>query len=100
MFMGRVITLFMLRWRRRIVRSLDTLSKADKTGKKVIEAGWGQRFSLAGSAAFRNLTLGRVARVPTEYMFVYAPRDEEEIQIVMGIVKAGLQYGTGLSDVG
>ncbi|KAL4931782.1 uncharacterized protein BDV17DRAFT_288366 [Aspergillus undulatus] len=67
--------------------------------KRVINAGWGQRFSLAGSSIFKTMTFGRMAAIPTEYVFVYAPRDEEEIKIVMGIVKASVQYMTGRDDV-
>ncbi|OJI99477.1 hypothetical protein ASPVEDRAFT_123327 [Aspergillus versicolor CBS 583.65] len=74
-----------------------TLAPADC--KRVIESGWGQRFPLAGSSVFRNVTFGRVSTIPTEYVLIYAPRDEEEIEVVIGILKAGVQYVTGLSDV-
>ncbi|KAL4807463.1 hypothetical protein BDV18DRAFT_151496 [Aspergillus unguis] len=67
--------------------------------KKVIEAGWGERFPLAGSRVVRNITLGKIGVLPTEYVFVYAPRNDEEIAIVMEIVKASVQYVTGMSDV-
>jgi hypothetical protein len=34
-----------------------------------------------------------------EYILIYAPRTEEEIGVVMGIVKASVQYVTGERDV-
>ncbi|KAL2826711.1 hypothetical protein BDW59DRAFT_171786 [Aspergillus cavernicola] len=74
-----------------------TLAPADC--KRVIEAGWGQRFPLSGSTVFRNLSFGRMSVLPLEYVLIYAPRDEEEIRIVMGIIKASVRYVTGLGDV-
>ncbi|KAL3456737.1 hypothetical protein BJX64DRAFT_281146 [Aspergillus heterothallicus] len=74
-----------------------TLSPAD--AKRVLESGWGQRFTLAGSSAFKNLTFGRMSALPLEYVFVYAPRDEGEIEIVMSIVKASVEYVAGVKDV-
>ncbi|KAL4865161.1 hypothetical protein BDV12DRAFT_175117 [Aspergillus spectabilis] len=74
-----------------------TLAPADC--KRVIEAGWGQRFPLSGSNLFKNLTFGRLPAIPQEYIFVYAPRAEVEIQIVMQIIKASVQYVTESSDV-
>ncbi|KAL3474057.1 hypothetical protein BJX99DRAFT_186484 [Aspergillus californicus] len=67
--------------------------------KRVIEAGWGQRFPLAGSTFLRNLSFGRLGVLPEEYVLVYAPRTEEEIQIVIGILAAGVKYVAGSSDV-
>ncbi|CEL08648.1 hypothetical protein ASPCAL11795 [Aspergillus calidoustus] len=74
-----------------------TLAPADC--KRVIESGWGQRFPLAGTSLFRNLTFGRLPTIPLEYILVYAPRTEEEIRTVMTIVKASVQYVTGEKDV-
>ncbi|KAL4948054.1 hypothetical protein BDW69DRAFT_189626 [Aspergillus filifer] len=74
-----------------------TLSPADC--KKVIERGWGQRFPLAGSSIFKKMSFGRMAHIPEEYIFIYAPRDEEEIEIVMRIMQASVRYVTGLEDV-
>jgi hypothetical protein len=114
MSMGRAIILSMLRWRRRIVSTQPSypptppephpeskLGKANlgRTGKRVIESGWGQRFPLAGTSLFRNLTFGRLPTIPLEYILVYAPRTEEEIRTVMTIVKASVQYVTGEKDV-
>ncbi|KAL3496112.1 hypothetical protein BJX62DRAFT_232621 [Aspergillus germanicus] len=74
-----------------------TLAPADC--KRVIESGWGQRFPLAGTSLFRNLTFGRLPVIPMEYILVYAPRSKEEIGAVMGIIKASVQYVTGERDV-
>ncbi|KAL4791088.1 hypothetical protein BDV19DRAFT_371195 [Aspergillus venezuelensis] len=74
-----------------------TLSPADC--KKVIELGWAQRFPFAGSTIFKNITFGRLAVIPEEYLFVYAPRDEEEIEIVMRIMQASVRYVAGVEDV-
>ncbi|KAL3435082.1 hypothetical protein BDV09DRAFT_168533 [Aspergillus tetrazonus] len=74
-----------------------TLSPADC--KRVIDAGWGQRFPLAGSSILRNVTFGRLGILPIEYLFIYAPRNEEEIAVVMRIIKASVQYVTGARDV-
>lgn len=41
--------------------------------RAVIQAGWGERHPLAGVAL-----LG----IPTNYLMVYAPRDEEELGVV------------------
>ncbi|KAL2824574.1 hypothetical protein BJY01DRAFT_164658 [Aspergillus pseudoustus] len=74
-----------------------TLSPADS--KRVLESGWGQRFTLAGSSVFKNLSFGKMSALPSEYILIYAPRNEEEIEVVMGIVKASVRYVTGSSDV-
>jgi hypothetical protein len=34
-----------------------------------------------------------------EYILIYAPRSEEEISVVMRIVKASVRYVTGEKDV-
>ncbi|KDQ58436.1 hypothetical protein JAAARDRAFT_154908, partial [Jaapia argillacea MUCL 33604] len=64
--------------------------------KKVIASGWGQRHPLDGVRASK-LVLGWW--VPKEYVLVYAPRNEEEVQIVVQIVKAAVGYMTGRYDV-
>ncbi|RDW79325.1 uncharacterized protein DSM5745_06177 [Aspergillus mulundensis] len=73
-----------------------TLAPADC--KRVIDAGWGQRFPLAGSSLLRNVTFGRLGSLPEEFVFVYAPRDEGEIEVVMGIVRAGVKYVAGVEE--
>ncbi|KAK3314053.1 hypothetical protein B0H66DRAFT_607298 [Apodospora peruviana] len=51
-------------------------------GRKVIEAGWGQRFPLLF--------------VRSGWTMVYAPRTEEEMDVVEMIVKAGVAWVTGV----
>ncbi|KAL4917388.1 hypothetical protein BDW62DRAFT_183992 [Aspergillus aurantiobrunneus] len=67
--------------------------------KRVIDSGWGQRFTLGGSGGLKTMSFGRLPALSTEYVFIYAPRDEKEIKIVLQIIKASVQYVTGLSDV-
>ncbi len=50
--------------------------------RKVIEAGWGQRFPLQF--------------VRSGWTMVYAPRDKEEMDVVERIVKAGVAWVTGV----
>ncbi|KAJ5569613.1 uncharacterized protein N7459_009043 [Penicillium hispanicum] len=67
--------------------------------KKVIEAGWGQRHGFSGTSAMTFLSFGTLPDIPTEYILIYAPRTEEEIQTVMQIVSASVQFMTGCEDV-
>lgn len=46
-----------------------------------------------------NLSLGRFPSLPAEYVLIYAPRDDDEVKVVMEIVAAGVKYLTGLRDV-
>lgn len=55
------------------------LSPSD--AKKVIEMGWGELHPLAG----------RFIPVKT-YMFIYAPRDKEEVAIIQQILAAAIKY--------
>jgi hypothetical protein len=71
------------------------LSPADS--KKVIDAAWGQRHPLSGSTVFRKLVgEKRALYLPEEYLLIYAPRNEEEIKIVLNIVKAAVGFGAGV----
>jgi len=62
-----------------------TLSCADS--KEVISKGWGERHCMAGT--FLNLG----------YTFVYAPRDDEEVEIMGKIFKAGIAFMSGGKEV-
>ncbi|KAK5175024.1 uncharacterized protein LTR77_000160 [Saxophila tyrrhenica] len=55
------------------------LSFAD--AKRVIEEGWGERHRLTGT---RFLPLG--------YTMLYAPRDKGEVEVLLGILEAGMRY--------
>jgi hypothetical protein len=56
---------------------------APKDAKLVLERGWGQRHPLAG----RLLYLGNI--------MVYAPRNEEELEVVESITRAGARFMVG-----
>ena len=49
----------------------------------MVERGWGERHGLAGS---------RIMGVPIQYVMVYAPRNEKEVEVVVGIAKAAARY--------
>ncbi|CAI7661234.1 unnamed protein product [Penicillium glandicola] len=66
---------------------------------KVIEAGWGQRHAFSGTSAMTFLSLGTRPDIPAEYVLIYAPRTEAEIETVMQIVSAGVEFMTGREDV-
>ena len=62
-----------------------SLSYAD--AKEVISKGWGERHRLSGT----YVNLG--------YTFMYVPRDEEEVEIMGQIFKAGIGFMTGGKEV-
>lgn len=62
------------------------LSEADASA--VIAAGWGERHLLAGK------TFGSM-NVPAGLVMVYGPRNEEEIEIVIEILKASYNWARG-----
>ncbi|KAI0784337.1 hypothetical protein C8Q75DRAFT_736212 [Abortiporus biennis] len=64
---------------------------APKDCKIVIEKSWGERHPLSGSPVFKIL--------PKEYVGIYAPRDDEELEVVKKILVASLKYMTGREDV-
>ena len=66
-----------------------------RKGKKLIEAGWAQRHAFSGTLAMTILTLGRMPDLPSEYVLIYAPRNETEIEIVMQVVAASVRFMTG-----
>ncbi|CAI7589235.1 unnamed protein product [Penicillium discolor] len=74
-----------------------TLAPADCI--KVIEAGWGQRHAFSGTSAMTFLSLGTRPDIPAEYVLIYAPRTEAEIETVMQIISAGVEFMTGREDV-
>lgn len=63
-----------------------TLSFAD--AKEVLSKGWGERHRAAGS---KFLQLG--------YTFLYAPRDDEEVEVMGRIFRAGIAFMTGGKEV-
>lgn len=59
------------------------VSLAPKDAKLVLERGWGQRHGLAG----RGLYAG--------FVMIYAPRDEDELLVMKGIVRASIRFMMG-----
>lgn len=55
-----------------------TLSLAD--AKEVIEKGWGLRHKLSGPF------------IPVGYLMLYAPRDEEEVEVLGRVLRAGIAF--------
>jgi hypothetical protein len=45
------------------------------------------------------LSLGTLPDIPSEYLLIYAPRNDAEIEIVMEIVSASIKFMTGREDV-
>lgn len=45
------------------------------------------------------LSLGTRPDIPAEYVLIYAPRTEAEVEIVMQIVAASIKFMTGREDV-
>ncbi|EOD44309.1 hypothetical protein UCRNP2_8978 [Neofusicoccum parvum UCRNP2] len=64
-----------------------TLYPAD--AKLVIEKGWGERHPIARGGFFSRF-------VPKHFVMVYAPRDEEEVEVVARIVGAAVWWVSGV----
>ena len=64
-----------------------TLHPAD--ANLMIEKGWGERQPLARGGWCRKF-------VPREFMLIYAPRDEEEVEVVARIIAAGIWWVSGV----
>ncbi|KAF9893813.1 hypothetical protein FE257_009983 [Aspergillus nanangensis] len=67
-----------------------TMAPADC--KKLFDGGWAQRHGLSGVDIPRILTGGRKISLPVEYVLIYAPRNEEELDFVMEVVAASVKY--------
>ncbi|ESZ90085.1 hypothetical protein SBOR_9531 [Sclerotinia borealis F-4128] len=55
-----------------------------KDAKEVIEKGWGERMTLAGTL-----------KMPVGYLMVYTPRSEAELRIVRDVLEAAIGFMTG-----
>jgi hypothetical protein len=60
-----------------------TLHPAD--AKMVLEAGWGEKHPLARGGWFEMF-------VPKEFVMVYAPGEEEDVEVLIDIVMAGAWF--------
>ncbi|THG97956.1 hypothetical protein EW026_g4158 [Hermanssonia centrifuga] len=58
--------------------------------KLVIERNWGERHKLSGA---------KILGLPKEYIWIYAPRDEEELEVVEKILTASIGFMTGSGNV-
>lgn len=65
------------------------LSLHPADAKLLIENGWGERHPLAKGGWFRRF-------VPKEFVLVYAPRNEEEVAVVMKVVAASVWWVSGV----
>ncbi|KAF2712572.1 hypothetical protein K504DRAFT_372262 [Pleomassaria siparia CBS 279.74] len=63
--------------------------------KRVISMGWGQRHALDGIAVLKKMV---GASLPVNYLLIYAPRDEVEIEVAMTIVRASVDFMTWTRD--
>lgn len=68
-----------------------TLHPSD--ARLMLERGWGERHPLARGGWCRRF-------VPKEFVLVYAPRTEEEVEVVMGIVAASVWWVSGIDVAG
>jgi hypothetical protein len=60
--------------------------------KILFERGWAQRFAFAGVGVIKRL-IGH--SLPVNFVLVYAPRNEAELDIVIAIVTASVQFMAG-----
>jgi hypothetical protein len=51
----------------------------------VIERGWGERHPIAG-----------VIKLSSGYMFIYAPRNDDDLANVVKLMKAAVGFNTGI----
>ncbi len=56
----------------------------------MIERNWGERHKLSGA---------KILGLPKEYIWIYAPRDEEELEVVEKILTASIGFMTGSGNV-
>ncbi|KAI8936511.1 hypothetical protein NX059_006916 [Plenodomus lindquistii] len=68
-----------------------TLHPAD--ANLLMRKGWGERHPLARGGWCRRF-------VPREFMLVYAPRDEAEVEIVARVIAAGVWWASGIDVTG
>jgi hypothetical protein len=61
-----------------------------------MSAQWGERHAFDGSQILRRMA---PVYLPMNYVLVYAPRNNEEIEIVCQMLKASIAYMTGESIV-
>jgi hypothetical protein len=70
-----------------------TLHPAD--AKIVLETGWGERHPIARGGFFERF-------VPSNFLMIYAPKSDDELDAVLTIIKAATWFvsgGDGLKDI-
>lgn len=65
----------------------------------MIDRGWGERHQLSGSKGLHALPLPPKAKLPKEYLWIYAPRSDEEIAVIEKILLASVRFMTGVREV-
>jgi hypothetical protein len=58
-------------------------------GRILLESGWGERHPLAKGGWFRRF-------VPKEFVLLYAPRNEAEVEVAMKVVAASVWWVSGI----
>ncbi|KAL1976079.1 hypothetical protein VTN31DRAFT_4471 [Thermomyces dupontii] len=67
--------------------------------KILIDSGWAQRHPFSGTRARTYLSLGTENDIPSEFILLYAPRNEVEVGIIMQIIAASVRYMTDRVDL-
>lgn len=67
--------------------------------KFVIEKGWGERHRLSGSRPLHALPVPPEAKLPKEYIWIYAPRDEQELAVMEKILVAAARFMTQTTEI-
>jgi hypothetical protein len=62
----------------------------------VLNKGWGERHALSGAESFKRMS---GYTIPINYVLIYAPRNEAEIETAMTIVKTSVRFMTGAHDL-
>ncbi|EKM54773.1 uncharacterized protein PHACADRAFT_258849 [Phanerochaete carnosa HHB-10118-sp] len=67
--------------------------------KFVIERGWGERHKISGSRSLHALPFPKEAKLPKEYIWIYAPRDERELAVMEKILVASARFMTNTKEI-
>lgn len=74
----------------------SNLNRAPDFILTVISHGWGERHKLGCSRALRLLPTRAKVYIPKEYIWIYAPRDGQELAVLEKILIAAVSYMTGM----
>jgi hypothetical protein len=73
------------------------LSPAD--AKVVIEKGWAERHRLARAQPWYFGKMKYMWGIGDSFLIIYAPRDQEELDILKRLIRASAEYMTGRDDI-